>query len=508
MEPTTSDSISSVKKRLKRSAKCKDEDRLSNLPSALLHYVLSFLDMKYVVKTCVLSRRWRDVWMSVPNLNFDYQFHSKSGGKGDEFVDFVDQVLLLRSTDSNIQELSLRVRDIENVSLMNTWIRFAVKHNVQVLDVNITRQVVRRQELPLHVSGLESLRVLKLTHDFFSPTVDLTLPHSVSLPRLKVLQLSAIRFSNEKLMAELLSNCPVLETLVLKRCGFWNMKNVVISGRQLKNLVIEHCRNEYHSSDLNVMVSASSLESFSCKDLERNEFSLAKFPSLVDADIDIAIQNIEADSSYDIDDYCRMKDRFGYRMVNIFNGLSCVRVLTLSAWSVQFLSEVLNTVEDLLNTFHNLRYLKVTAFCTSSSIRSVIRLLKSLPNLETFKMRINERCCKEVRYYICPMKKLRSKHHNKLLEEELLSLSVLRQLKSIEIRELLGCKDEINFVKFVLKNAVKLEKLVIIVADRLIKEAWTKDFHDRLLKFPRASPSISVFLSFEEIRKPQSNLIY
>ncbi|KAL5730031.1 hypothetical protein ACHQM5_002908 [Ranunculus cassubicifolius] len=120
-------------------------------------------------------------------------------------------------------------------------------------------------------------------------------------------------------------------------------------------------------------------------------------------------------------------------------------------------------------------------------------------------MRINERCCKEVRYYICPMKKLCSKHHNKLLEEELLSPSVLRQLKSIEIRELLGCKDEINFVKFVLKNAVKL---VIIVADRLIKEAWTKEFHDRLLKFPRASPSISVFLSFEEIRKPQSNSEY
>ncbi|KAL5730032.1 hypothetical protein ACHQM5_002909 [Ranunculus cassubicifolius] len=122
---------------------------------------------------------------------------------------------------------------------MNTWIRFAVKRNVQVLDVNITRQVVRRQELPLHVSGFESLRVLKLTHEFFSPTVDLTLPHSVSLPRLKVLQLSAIRFSNEKLMAELLSSSPVLETLVLKRCGFWNMNNVVISGRQLKNLVID-----------------------------------------------------------------------------------------------------------------------------------------------------------------------------------------------------------------------------------------------------------------------------
>ncbi|KAI3834472.1 hypothetical protein MKX03_005179, partial [Papaver bracteatum] len=46
-------------------------DRVSNLPEALIHHILSFLDMKYVVQTSILCRRWRYVWTTVSTLVFD-----------------------------------------------------------------------------------------------------------------------------------------------------------------------------------------------------------------------------------------------------------------------------------------------------------------------------------------------------------------------------------------------------------------------------------------------------
>ncbi|EEE61057.1 hypothetical protein OsJ_14915 [Oryza sativa Japonica Group] len=47
------------------------EDRLSELPDCLLHDILSHLKARQVVQTCVLSRRWRHLWRSVPRLDVD-----------------------------------------------------------------------------------------------------------------------------------------------------------------------------------------------------------------------------------------------------------------------------------------------------------------------------------------------------------------------------------------------------------------------------------------------------
>ena len=68
------------------------DDRLSNLPQDILHYILSFLEIRDVIQLSRFSRRWRRVWKSMPYLNFD-QTPSESK---DRFIRFAWSVLSLR----------------------------------------------------------------------------------------------------------------------------------------------------------------------------------------------------------------------------------------------------------------------------------------------------------------------------------------------------------------------------------------------------------------------------
>ncbi|WVZ50631.1 hypothetical protein U9M48_001869, partial [Paspalum notatum var. saurae] len=47
-------------------------DRLSALPDCLLHAIMS-LKFREAVRTCVLSKRWRHLWRSMPCLDIDYK---------------------------------------------------------------------------------------------------------------------------------------------------------------------------------------------------------------------------------------------------------------------------------------------------------------------------------------------------------------------------------------------------------------------------------------------------
>lgn len=86
-------------------------DRLSDLTDCLLHAILSRLKARQVVQTCVLSSRWRRLWLAVPCLDID-------GGEDQEGEDeerhnkldnFVDNLLLRRSTCASSSLHTLRV---------------------------------------------------------------------------------------------------------------------------------------------------------------------------------------------------------------------------------------------------------------------------------------------------------------------------------------------------------------------------------------------------------------
>ncbi|VAI09007.1 unnamed protein product [Triticum turgidum subsp. durum] len=68
-------------------------DSISALPDDVLHSVLRLLPAEEVVRTCVLARRWRGVWRSMPSLRFN---GAEGWGSADRFAQFVDHLLHLR----------------------------------------------------------------------------------------------------------------------------------------------------------------------------------------------------------------------------------------------------------------------------------------------------------------------------------------------------------------------------------------------------------------------------
>lgn len=138
-------------------------DRLSALPDALLHHVMSFMKAWDVARTCVLSRRWRDLWASAPCVDIRVGRYSDAP---EDYAKFVYRLLLSREALAPVETLRLcspgeddHEFDMEDVRM---WIRHAIRQNVQVIQLN--GHLHEYVELDANDLVSRCLRVLKLSY--------------------------------------------------------------------------------------------------------------------------------------------------------------------------------------------------------------------------------------------------------------------------------------------------------------------------------------------------------
>ncbi|KDP33224.1 hypothetical protein JCGZ_12746 [Jatropha curcas] len=310
-------------------------DRISELPDSLLHHILSFLNAMEVVRTSVLSKRWRYLWTSVPSLEFSDQMIKTNveGCKLPFFTNFVNQFLLRRDF-SPIDKFIIRSYLNVKAIAVESFISYAVKLGVQQLDIDCFFPTQEGPiELPPFSFSCDSITTLKLNfHEGL-----FVMPASLGLPSLKTLHL--VDFGNFD--GNVLSTCPNLETLILEGLYLYGIKSFNINAPNLKTLVLDI--REIDHGDPKFSISAPKLTKFKFATAELAAFSVNNLNSLDEVDFDLMIFQFDLDET-------RLKYLETYRkicldLVNMLKGFRNAKSITLSRDAI----EVLSLFPDILN---------------------------------------------------------------------------------------------------------------------------------------------------------------
>ncbi|XP_060961230.1 F-box/LRR-repeat protein 25-like [Cannabis sativa] len=178
------------KKRSKTASIAKAEDRLSKLPDITLGHILSFLPTTNdVVRTCILSKRWKLIWYSVPKLCFCDT--STTVPEFQKLENYVDNCLEHRKKVDNKVKEYLSV-DLEPGKCENDGYYYYYC-------------------LPKTVLNLRALTILELR--------GIELGYSFGFPSLNSLSLENVRLSNNvttDVLTKSFTDCPSLEKLSLR----------------------------------------------------------------------------------------------------------------------------------------------------------------------------------------------------------------------------------------------------------------------------------------------------
>ncbi|XP_026394310.1 putative FBD-associated F-box protein At5g50270 isoform X2 [Papaver somniferum] len=214
---------------------CNSIDRISNLPENLIHHILSFMDMIHVVYTCVLSKRWKNLWAITPILNlFSLAISNNNQNSGvpfQKFIKFVDQVFILRD-NSNIQSVNFVCGKQRNFVIDISWAKgFLAAFGKNSLQFSNLRLVKLESYLPKHIiRALGWLRCISPNVESLS-IVNLGMPSSdipdsedyfagVPLDHLRSVEIRGLlgHFNELKLVEIIFKKAVVLEKMLLFSC--------------------------------------------------------------------------------------------------------------------------------------------------------------------------------------------------------------------------------------------------------------------------------------------------
>ncbi|XP_045822436.1 F-box/LRR-repeat protein 13-like [Trifolium pratense] len=205
------------------------EDRLSDLSECVLLHILSFLSAKQAVQTCILSKRWNNLWKLLPTLRLS----SSNFDTPDGFTQFTTKILSLRDYSTTLYYLRFSSEDLVNPQLC--ILNRAVSQNLQRLRISLLYYKIHILDCIFSCHTLTSLQ-LYVRH----PNATTLFPNSLNLPALTDLSLRRFVFrSGNNGRAEPFSALEKLNSLSIQFCKVLDAENLSISSATLTNLTIQ-----------------------------------------------------------------------------------------------------------------------------------------------------------------------------------------------------------------------------------------------------------------------------
>ncbi|KAL3652517.1 hypothetical protein CASFOL_002198 [Castilleja foliolosa] len=252
-------------------------DRLSAFPDDVLCHILSFLPTKTSVSTSILAQRWKLLWAHVPNIIFGHD-----RGSIIPEIDIIYNKVFLRYRVKNMNTLRLfSNHDSTQSSKLSACIQDAVNRNVKEMHLFFSISYT----FPRCILNCKTLVYLRLSGYGYITlmTVD---DDDVWLPCLKKLFLDSVAFECEGTLSYLLSNCPVLDELIINR-SYPDVDCFIVSSRTINRLILDSPFYGFFNVNNRFMVKidAPELRYLKVYDFAAKDVTVGSLTSLVEADV-------------------------------------------------------------------------------------------------------------------------------------------------------------------------------------------------------------------------------
>lgn len=227
-------------------------DCISKLPLEVIHHILSLLrNVKDVVRTSVLSRKWRGIWYSYSLLVFDERkFKAGIGQEDTSQKMFRDHVCASLNAHAErnlpIKKLVLHMVTfmvsvgLEDALLMDHWLDLAKESGIKELDFHVNKGIYIFPPSFFSSVTLTGLRLSCCNLGFFN---------NIKLPNLKNLYLQKLDSTQHNILNLIFSCRHSIEDLRLIQCS--GLRNVCFANlNRLNRVEIYNC-NKMKSVKIN-----------------------------------------------------------------------------------------------------------------------------------------------------------------------------------------------------------------------------------------------------------------
>ncbi|CAL9241893.1 unnamed protein product [Arabidopsis halleri] len=405
-------------------------DYISELPDSLLTQILLNLLTKDSVKTSVLSKRWRNLWLNVPGLTLgtlDFPYRSEEG-----FAMFMDRFMEFNCR-SHLQKFVIMYDECNGyrdrfMDLIGTVVDRGIQQLYVFMEPCNSGDFIRQ-----NIYKSKTLVSLTLYN------VELKNPEFViSLPCLKIMRLCSVCYGEDGplVVEKLISGCPVLEDLKLFRPFDILTQKVLlllrVSSQTLKSLHLYFAIDNTGGTDFSVEIDAPRLKYMTCCESLFDRIMVKNLSSLFTIDINTKY-NVKYGGLLALE-YLRNRDIIS----DFLTGISRVRHMIICDSTLEMLY-CYSKLGPILQ-FHNLYHLQ--ASFSSSSLQLLPTFLESCPNLKNLILEY-------------PIKQ-------ENIDFQKVPQCLILTLEYVKIQELIFKeKSGIKLVNYFLENSAVLKKLTL-----------------------------------------------
>ncbi|OMO73459.1 hypothetical protein COLO4_27089 [Corchorus olitorius] len=436
-----------------------EEDRISELADDILMIILSFMKTKEAAGTCVLSRRWRYLWASLPRLDFscDANLRERVVGYSEQqhketlekesliFIHWVNSVVKMHQAQT-LKECRIDFPfEKEHFNhVVDAWIEFALSKRVQrlVLDFSMAAYILSYPsiytfpDVPSPVtSSLSDVPLVGYTFPYLLSPATSTLSDVslVGLTSLRTLYLNCVNVKQE-VVDHILSHCPMLEEFSLFGSAFVGYFKLAGPALKLKHLTLIRCR------DLRcIEICDTNIVSFKYDGLKRStELHLKNLPRLVELYVD----TWESPISHTFD-----------AISGLFSHLESLTLL--------FTGFVNERPYDHIPRPRDVDYFDIVAYPKLFKLRHLVVNMEMIGDFGLLKLVPLINACPYLQRFVLQLSW--TEKHIRKAKKVIKRIECPHQhLKVVELAGYYGRVSDVEFAMYFIQNAVALERMIII----------------------------------------------